>query len=118
MSWCVKNSQFNPTVDARCYYLRMVFHDWPDERCLEILKHLTASMKAGYSKVIINDIVLPDQGATRFAAQSDINMMTLLAAMERSETQWRRLLEQAGLEVIKVWPGAGESVIEATLKAA
>lgn len=72
-------------------------------------------MKRGYSKLLINDIVLPDTGATRFATISDINMLALLAAMERSEAQWRKLLEQAGLKVIKVWQGTPESVIEAEL---
>ncbi len=70
-------------------------------------------MKPGYSKLLINDIVLPDVGASRFATQSDINMLALLAAMERSEAQWRQLLERAGLRVTKVWQGVPESVIEA-----
>lgn len=98
---------------ARCYYFRMIFHDWPDDKCTEILKNTVSAMEAGYSKLVINDIVLPDQGATRFATQSDINMMSLLASMERSESQWRRLLKGAGLEVIKIWKGSPESVIEA-----
>ena len=100
-------------IGARCYYFRMIFHDWPDDKCIEILKNTVTAMEPGYSKVLINDIVLPDQGATRFATQSDLNMMALLASMERSETQWRRLLKLAGLKVVKVWPGVPESVIEA-----
>ena len=92
-------------------------HDWPDDKCIDILKNTVTGMEPGYSKLIINDIVLPDQGATRFAAQSDMNMLALLAAMERSETQWRQLLEKAGLEVVKIWPGVPESVIEATFRA-
>ena len=93
----------------------MIFHDWPDDKCIDILKNLSSAMVPGYSKVIINDIVLPDRGATRFATQSDMNMLALLASMERSETQWRDLLRQAGFEVIKVWPGTPESVVEAIL---
>ena len=72
-------------------------------------------MKPGHSKVLINDIFLPDAGATRFATQSDINMLALLAASERNEAQWRLLLERAGLQVIKICPGTPESVIEAEL---
>ncbi len=91
----------------------MIFHDWPDAQCIEILKNTVSAMEPGYSKVLINDMVLPDVGATRYATQSDINMMALLGAMERSEDQWRRLLKLAGLEVVKIWPGVPESVIEA-----
>ncbi len=68
-------------------------------------------MEPGYSKLIINDIVLPNQGASRFAVQSDMNMLALLASMERSDTKWR---PSAGFENIKIWPGMPESVIEAS----
>ena len=91
----------------------MIFHDWPDEQCLIILKHTAAAMKPGYSRLLINDIVLPDTGASRFATTSDMNMLAHLAAMERSEAQWRDLLELAGLRIIKIWQGNPESVIEA-----
>lgn len=70
-------------------------------------------MKPGYSKLIINDVVLPERGAGRFATQSDMNMLSLLAAMERTEAQWRALLERGGLKNVKIWYGSPESVIEA-----
>ena len=101
---------FHVTADALT-----IPYSWPDEQSLVILKHIAEAMKPGYSKLLINDIVLPDKGATRFATQSDINMMALLAAVERSEGQWRALLERAGLRIVKVWQGTPESVIEAEL---
>ena len=94
----------------------MILHDWPSDKCIQILQNTASAMEAGHSKLIINDIVLPDQGATRFATQSDLNMLALLGAMERSESQWRQLLESAGLELVKIWPGTPESVIEAELR--
>lgn len=45
-------------------------------------------------------------------------MMGLHAGMERSETQWRRLLGEEGLRIVGVWGvngGGGEAVIEAVL---
>lgn len=91
----------------------MIFHDWPDDQCLSILQNTVQAMKPGYSKLLINDIVLPNKGAGRFATQSDIAMLSLLAAMERSEDQWRRLIERGGLRNRRIWPGTPESVIEA-----
>ncbi|KAK4907421.1 hypothetical protein LTR49_023567 [Elasticomyces elasticus] len=105
-----------PVKGARAYYYRMIFHDWPDTKCADILNSVASAMEPGYSKLIINDIVLPNQGASRFAVQSDMNMLALLASMERSDTQWHRLLASAGFEDIKIWPGTPESVIEAKLK--
>ena len=93
----------------------MIFHDWPDEQCVDILKNVVSAMKPGYSKVLVSDVVLPDKGATRFAAQSDIVMMCLLAGMERNETQWRQLFDRAGLKIIDIWRSTPESVIEAEL---
>lgn len=72
-------------------------------------------MKPGYSKLLINDMVLPSKGATRYATQSDINMMSLFTASERSAADWERLLGLAGLKIVKIWPGVPESVIEAEL---
>lgn len=72
-------------------------------------------MKPGYSKLIINDIVIPATGATRFQTQSDMTMMAFLGAMERTEAQWRHIIDEAGLKVVSIWAGPAESVIEAEL---
>ena len=72
-------------------------------------------MKPGYSKLLINDVVMPSTGATSFVTGSDMNMMAIFAAVERSESHWRQLLQQAGFKIVKIWPGVPESVIEAEL---
>lgn len=74
-------------------------------------------MKPGFSKLLISDFVLADTDAGLFPASLDLQMMGLHAGMERSEGQWRALLAEAGLEVVKIWPGGvgGESVVEAKL---
>ena len=42
-------------------------------------------MTPGYSKILINELVIPDENASLFTTRSDMNMMAMLAAMERSE---------------------------------
>lgn len=51
-------------------------------------------------------------------AAMDIQMMSLSAGVERTESQWAYLLNMSGLRLVKVWySGAGsESIIEATAK--
>ena len=83
--------------------MRNILHDWPDDKCLIILSKLKASMKLGYSKIIINEMVLPDKGITLTAAQIDITMMCALAATERTEGQWRQIIDSAGLMIEKIW---------------
>ena len=74
-------------------------------------------MRRGYSKLLISELVLPARGASLFAASLDLQMMGLHAGMERSETQWHKLLQSAGLTIVKIWQSmsGGESVIEASL---
>lgn len=76
-------------------------------------------MERGYSKLIIGDYILPNTGAPLEAASLDLAMMTYHSSMERSEQQWRDLLDSAGLQLTRVWPppGMGDGIIEAMLKA-
>lgn len=102
-------------LGARCYHFRMIFHDWPDDHCIKILNNTASAMIPGYSKILISDVVLPDKGTTSWPARSDLTMMTMLAAMERSASQWKTLLERAGLRITRIHEKVPESVIEAEL---
>ena len=55
------------------------------------------------------------KGATWWPTHSDMGMMSLLSAMERSLSQRHKLLELAGLKIVKVCQGLPESVNEAGL---
>ena len=70
------------------------------------------------SSLLIDDWVLPNDGASLVGASEDILMMMLVSGMERSEAQWTNLLHSVGLEVRKIWRSEGvhESVIEAKLR--
>ncbi len=83
--------------------MRNILRDWPDDKCLIILSQIKAAMKPGYSKIIVNEIVLPDKGMTLTAAQLDITMMSAMAATERTERQWRAIMDAAGLVIEKIW---------------
>ncbi|KAK5125543.1 hypothetical protein LTR85_000654 [Meristemomyces frigidus] len=93
--------QEQPVKGAKAYYMRNIMHDWPDGRCIAILQRLRDAC-ADDSMVLIDEMVLPDQGASWKQAQKDIQMMAALAAMERSEAQWKELLAKAGLKIQQV----------------
>ena len=104
-------------LGARIYYFRAIFHDWPDHICHRILLNTVSAMARNYSRVIIVDFVLSDKDVSLMQASLDIQMMSIGAGVERSESQWRKLLYRAGLEVKGIWnsgPGM-ESIIEAVL---
>ena len=74
-------------------------------------------MTPGYSKILLNELVIPDLGCGIIAAQVDITMMVCAASEERSESQWRELLGAAGLKIEKIWTDVpeAESIIEVVL---
>lgn len=45
---------------ARVYYFRSILQDWLDDKCKLILAHLASAMKPGYSKILLNELILPD----------------------------------------------------------
>ncbi|KAI1080242.1 putative sterigmatocystin 8-O-methyltransferase precursor [Whalleya microplaca] len=91
-----------PIKGARAYYLRNVLHDWPDDKCKEILQNIKVGMTED-SVLLIDEMVLPERGTPSMATQLDMTMCTTLAAMERSEVQWRSLLNNAGFKILKIW---------------
>ncbi|KAI9658082.1 MAG: hypothetical protein M1821_002742 [Bathelium mastoideum] len=110
--------QPQPIIGAHTYFFRHVFHDWPDAPCVKILERTVAAMRRGHSRIVVSDIVLPNVGAPTGPVMLDINMMTN-GGMERSERQWRKLLEGVGLRIVSLKGAAvGEGtdgLIEAVL---
>ena len=114
----LKTSQnLHQLTGARVYFMHSVLHDWPDADCRRILQHIAAAMKVGYSKLLINENVIPDMGASWQVTSLDWIMMGLAASRERTEAQWRELLQSAGLTVVGIWTKEAhvESLIEAVL---
>jgi len=99
--------------------MHSVLHDWADEVCKNILKPLVGAMKRGYSRLLINENVIPDTGADWQATALDMMMITLFSSKERTLNDWHQLLEspEIGLKIVKVWSAKNsqESLIECEL---
>ncbi|KAF2755429.1 hydroxyindole O-methyltransferase [Pseudovirgaria hyperparasitica] len=87
---------------ARVYFVHLIFHDWPDHDCRKILKRIKEAMKPGYSKLVINEAILPAVGCASWFAAADFTMMTNFGAKERTASDWRTLVESVGLTVLDV----------------
>ena len=76
-------------------------------------------MAPGYSRLILNESVIPDIDCPAFFAAGDINMMSILAGIKRSCSQWIELLRSVGFEEVHVstspYSGDEEGVIEVML---
>lgn len=87
---------------AKAYLLHSVLHDWPDAQAKEILERVKDAMTPGYSKLLVFEAILPERVAevSPVMAAMDLHMMANFAASERTEEQWRRLFESAGLRYV------------------
>ena len=106
-----------PVKAARAYSLHSILHDWSDQDGVKILKNLVPALKKGYSKVLLNEIVVSEEKPTLAATSMDMMMLAHFAVRERTEADWRAILEKAGLKVVNIYtyPGVAESLIEAEL---
>ncbi|KAM0543253.1 hypothetical protein ACHAPJ_012398 [Fusarium lateritium] len=106
-----------PVKGARAYFMHNVLHDWEDKQASQILKHLADAMEPGYSKLLIHESLVSTIKPLARVTTSDITMMACLGAKERTEAEWRQLVESVGLKVLKIWRPlqSVESIIEAEL---
>lgn len=104
-------------IGARAYFFHAVCHDWPDAECVRILQNAAAAMTRGYSKLLIYEIVLPQQEASNLMTTLDLQLMNIVSGLERTEGHWKELLAKAGFKVVGIFRHfrAVESVIEAEL---
>ena len=84
--------------------------------CHSILSNLASAMRPGYSKLLINENVVPSLGAHFETTSLDIIMMSI-ASGERTEKHWTELIESSGLKIVKIWTvqKGVESLIECEL---
>lgn len=96
--------------------MHFVLHDWPDDDCTRILQNIKAAMAPGYSVLILNEAVLPDLHCSTWFAANDISMMANAAGITRSQSQWKDLIESAGMRIRQIWmspaPDDNEGIIE------
>jgi hypothetical protein len=104
---------FASVPEADLYLLKHILHDWDDGRGVRILKNCRRAMRPG-GWVIVIERLLGEIGESGPAPFSDLNMMVLLAGRERSLSEYRALLKQAGFRVYKSSPiRSSMTVIEA-----
>jgi demethylsterigmatocystin 6-O-methyltransferase len=77
-----------------------ILHDYPDEKCIVLLKKTIEAMSEE-SVLIIDEIIIPNKGARWKSMLFDSIMMTSFASIERTEKQWDNLLDKARLKVLE-----------------
>jgi hypothetical protein len=93
---------YRPGADL--YLLSNIIHDWNDAQVETILCHCVTAMQEGSSLLVIEEL-MPDRGIDSPATiANDYSMLILTGGKERTETQYRALLERCGLVIATIIP--------------
>jgi hypothetical protein len=98
---------------AEAYLMSHVIHDWPEEKCIQILGNCRRAMKPE-SKLLLIEMVLPEGATPHPGKVLDAVMLVGPGGQERTAAEYGTLLEKAGLRVTRVVPTMSPvSVVEA-----
>ncbi|KAL4770673.1 S-adenosyl-L-methionine-dependent methyltransferase [Aspergillus nidulans var. acristatus] len=92
-----------PVKGALIYYIRHCLHDYSDDRCTIILKHIADAM-APDSRLLIVENVLQDPPSSE-SVWLDFLMLNV-GGKERTYGQWDSIISNAGLKISGVFKGA------------
>lgn len=70
------------------------------------------------SILLLDEWVLPESGVNSYATSMDLTMMAAFAGAERTEAQWRSILEESGLTLVEAYvynPVSYETVMKIRL---
>jgi O-methyltransferase/methyltransferase family protein len=85
------------------YLLSHIIHDWSEAQCLTILGNCREAMQPK-GKVLIIEMVLPEGNIPHPGKILDMMMLVGPGGQERTEPEYRTLLEKAGLELTRIVP--------------
>jgi hypothetical protein len=96
---------FETIPPSEVYVMKWVLHDWVDTDALKILRNIRKAMIPGpKSRLVVLESVLADDRMGRLSRYGDINMMMTAKGHERTEAQWRTLMESAGWKITGIFP--------------
>jgi hypothetical protein len=99
--------------DADSYLMKMILHDWSDEKALKILQLVSDAMKPT-SLLLVFEAVIPEGNVPHPGKLMDINMLTMTGGKERTAKEFADLFYKAGLRLSKIisTPSPVISIIE------
>ena len=95
---------------ADAYMLKGIIHDWNDEAALKILKNCRRAIHPDGRLLVVDAVLTRSTDPT--TALMDMLMMVLTRGRERTESEFRSLLQEAGFSMVQVIGAAGVSIIE------
>jgi hypothetical protein len=97
-------SFFEQVPGGDAYILSKILHDWDDERAAAILRTVRAAAP-DEARLLVLDSVVPPGNDSAGVKWLDLLMLVLQNGRERTESDWRALLEGAGFRVEQIEDG-------------
>src|SRR6267143_1021451 len=95
---------------ADAYMLKGIIHDWNDEAALKILKNCRRAIRPDGTLLIVEAVLT--RSTDPATALMDMLMMVLTSGRERTESEFRSLLQEAGFSMVQVIRAMGAPIIE------
>jgi SAM-dependent methyltransferase len=97
-------SFFEQVPEGDTYVLSKILHDWDDERAAAVLRAVRAAAPDEARLLVLDSVVPPgnDQAGVKWL---DLLMLVLQRGRERTESDWRALLDGTGFRVEQIEDG-------------
>jgi hypothetical protein len=99
------------------YIMQHIIHDWDDAKALSILTNTRKALEGVVDgKLIILDAVIAPGSGPDFKKMLDLEMLLMPGGRERTEAEFRELLNRAGFKLTRIVPTKSMvAVIEAAV---
>lgn len=88
-------------VGADAYIMKHIIHDWDDRQSTKILQNIRSAMNEN-GKVLICEMVVPEGNEPSPSKILDIQMLVNLSGKERTEEEFKSLLESSGFRLTRI----------------
>jgi hypothetical protein len=110
----VSGDFFESVPAADVYVLSFILHDWDDESAVRILETVRKASNAG-ARLLVLEGVVPPGDTPHLMKIVDLTMLGMLPGRERTEPEFRVLLERSGFTLDRIVPtSTAFSIIEAS----
>ena len=103
---------------ADAVIMKSILHDWNDQRCTVILTNCRRALPR-HGRLLLVERLMPEEPEVkaehRSVTLSDLNMLRGPGGCERTEGEYRTLLDASGFRMTRVLPAGRSHVIEATV---
>jgi len=87
---------FNITADV--YILKRIIHDWDDDKAVQVLKNVVATMPND-AKLLIFEGVIDDSENSKFLSTIDLLLLSIIGGKERTYQEFEDILKAADLKI-------------------